>query len=552
VSRLLLLIAVAAGLLPSRASAQEPPPAADRGPEPVRGLDAYVHRAMEGWRAPGLSLVIVRGDSVSTRAYGVTEVGGSAPVTPRTLFGIGSLTKAFTATVIAMLVDEDRIAWDDPVVRLLPGFAMHDPYVTRHLTIRDVLSHRTGLARDDLMWIAGARSGEELVRRLRFQEPSHGFRARFGYHNVMYLLAGELARGVTGEPWAAHVRRRIFEPLGMRRSAATIGELRERTGVALPHDAVGPGQVLGTVPRPDVPLDASTAIRRIDWFDPATAPAGAIASSAEEFASWLRFHLSGGVIDGERLIGAGALLETRIPQTPLPGFSRNQTEPAVTTLGAYGMGWGVRDYRGNLMVSHLGSTQGWSSAAALLPARDLGVAVFVNITRGTGLTDGIQRWVLDRLLGAEPKDWAAEALARARERRAAATAALAEAAESREGDDEPTLSLDAYAGIYVDSLYPPARVAPRNGRLRLVLGPDLEGVLDHWEGDTFRVTWDRPELGANLVTFEVGTGSHPERLETRVLGRRGVWRRSEEPAGDRGQGGLPSSQRPPILLDPDR
>jgi len=350
--------------------AQEAP--ADHGarpPDAAPGLDGYVRHSMESWQAPGLSLVIVRGDSVETRAYGVTEVGGTVPVTPRTLFAIGSLTKAFTATLIAMLVDEGRIDWDDPVVRHLPGFAMADPYVTRHLTIRDVLSHRTGLAGDDLIWAAGGRRPEELVRRLRFQRPAHGFRARFGYHNVMYLLAGEVAEAATGESWSTLVHRRIFEPLGMARSAATLGELPGRSGVALPHDEIGPGQVLGTVPHADMALDAPETVRRADWFDPVTAPGGGIASTAEDFAFWLRFQLAGGEIDGRRLITAESLLETRTPQTPIPGFSRNQAEPSVTNLGAYGMGWGVRDYRGHLMLSHLGSTPGWSSAVALLPAR---------------------------------------------------------------------------------------------------------------------------------------------------------------------------------------
>ncbi|HUG40429.1 MAG TPA: serine hydrolase [Longimicrobiales bacterium] len=498
--------------------------------EPLAGLDAYVESSMRSWDAPGVALVVVRGDDVLTRGYGVTAVAGD-PVDEHTLFGIGSLTKAFTATVLAMLVDEGRIAWDDAVSKHLPGLVMRDPYVTRHLTIRDVLSHRTGLAGDDLMWVAGGRDAAELIHSLRFQEPAFGFRAGLGYHNVMYLVAGELATAVAGKPWNVLVHERIFEPLGMGRSVADPGELRRRTNVALPHDEIGPGQTLGNAPSANVPLDAPTTVRRIPWFDPVTAPAGGIASSAADFGQWLRFQLGAGEIDGTRVVSEEALLATRTPQVPSPGFPRSQSEASETNLSAYGMGWGLRDYRGRLMVSHLGSTPGWGAAAMLLPTEDAAVAVFANTSHGLWLADAVARWIVDRLLGAEMKDWNGEAVEWAGERRRAAAAALEQAAAERVAGTRHALPLEAYAGTYVDSLYPAARVTHRQGALRLVLGPQLAGALDHWQDDVFRVTWERPDFGANFVTFEVGDRDHPEAVKSRILGREATWRRSDQPPG---------------------
>lgn len=518
-------VAVASAVTPVSGLAVQTP-----RPDPLAGLDAYVESAMRSWDAPGVALVVVRGDSVLGRGYGVTAAGGD-PVAEHTLFGIGSLTKAFTATVLATLVDEGALSWDDPVSKHLPDFRMRDPYVTRHLTVRDALSHRTGLGGNDLVWAAAAREPAELIRALQFQEPVFGFRAAFGYSNPMYLVAGELAAAVAGKPWGALVRERIFEPLGMDRSTTDLAELHRRTNVALPHDEIGAGQSLGTVPSAKLPLDAPTTVRRIGWPESAVAPAGGIASSAAEFGRWLRFQLGAGAVDGKRLVSEEALIATRTPQIPSPGFPRSQSEASETNLAAYGMGWGVRDYRGRLMVSHLGSTPGWGGVAMLLPTEDLAVAVFANIGQGLWLADAVARWTLDRLVGAEPKDWNREALGWAGQRRQASVDALERAAAERVAGTAPSLPLEAYAGVYVDSLYPDARITHRQGRLRLVLGPALAGDLDHWQDDVFRVTWDNPVFGANLVTFQVASGEHPEVLHTRVLGREAIWRRRDEPPG---------------------
>jgi CubicO group peptidase (beta-lactamase class C family) len=506
-------------------------PAGAPSPHALAGLDAYVQRTMRSWEAPGLAVVVVRGDSVFARGYGVKEAGGTDSVDAETLFPIGSLTKAFTATVLATLVDERAISWDDPIVRHLPGFALRDEYATRRLTIRDVLSHRTGLAGGDLIWAGGAVDAREVVRRLRFQESAFDVRAGYRYTNEAYLLAGVLAATVAGRPWSELVRDRIFKPLGMARSTTSLGQLREHTNVALPHDEIGPGQLLGTVPVARGTTGAPTRVSRVDWFEVPTVAAGGIASSASEFAQWLRLQLGAGEVGGKRIVGERALMETRSPQFPIPGFPQDQSQVSETNLNAAGMGWSVRDYRGRLMVTHLGSTPGWGSAVALLPGERAGVAVFVNISQGMWPANSVMRFVLDRLLGADFKDWNEQPLEWAQQRRQLQVASLTKAAAARTAGTKPSLPLASYAGTYVDSLYPPARVTLRNGTLRLSLGPMLAGDLDHWQDEAFRVTWDRADFGANLVTFHVGGDSRPDSIQTRVLGQSALWRRMDEPPG---------------------
>ena len=523
----LLLLLGAPGFTSAAPDAQGPAPAANQpAPQPVPGLDAYVESTMQRWHAPGLAVVLVRGDRVFARGYGVKEAGGNDPVDALTLFPIGSLTKAFTATLVATLVDEGKVSWDDPVIRYLPDLALRDPYVTRHLTIRDALSHRSGLQPGDLIWVGGGVDSKEVIRRLRFQKLAFGFRAGYGYTNEAYVLAGEVAARVAGKSWSALVRERILEPLSMKRSTSTLEELRDRTNVAMPHDEIGPGQLLGTAPRPGVPLDAPTVVRRVEWFETPAAGAGGIASSAAEFAQWLRVQLGAGEVDGTRIIGEKALLETRTPQFPIPGFPGNQSEVSPTNLNSTGMGWGVRDYRGRLMLTHLGSTPGWGSAVALLPAERTGVAVFVNTTQGQWPANAVMRWLLDRLLGAEREDWNEQPLKWAGQRRQERVAARKKAAVTRVAGTKPSLPLEAYAATYLDDLYPPARVTFRKGTLRLSLGPMLVGDLDHWQDDTFRVTWDRKDFGASFVRFHVDGSGHPDSVAVHILGQDAVWRRA--------------------------
>ena len=205
----------------------------------LKGLDAYVAQALKDWEAPGLAIAVVRHDSVVfARGYGVRELGKAETVDANTIFAIGSTSKAFTAALLGMLVDQGRIRWDDPVTRYLPGFQLYDPYVTREITIRDLLTHRSGLARGDGLWAASGYRRDEVIRRVRFLKPSWSFRSQYGYQNIMFLTAGELAGRVYGKSWDEVVRQQIFEPLGMTRTRTSVDALKGMDDVATPHERI--------------------------------------------------------------------------------------------------------------------------------------------------------------------------------------------------------------------------------------------------------------------------------------------------------------------------
>src|SRR5688572_16273987 len=207
--------------------------AADASSASLASLDAFVEQAMKDWRVPGVGVTVVRdGKVLLARGYGVREQGKAGAVDGDTLFAIGSSSKAFTAACIGLLVDQKKVAWDDPVTRHLPGLELHDPYATRDLTIRDLLTHRSGLARADQLWYASGFDRAEILERLREVEPSWGFRSRFGYQNILFLAAGELYTAVSGESWDDCVAKRFFAPLGMARSTTSVDSLPSVANVA--------------------------------------------------------------------------------------------------------------------------------------------------------------------------------------------------------------------------------------------------------------------------------------------------------------------------------
>ncbi|NIM48777.1 MAG: serine hydrolase, partial [Gemmatimonadales bacterium] len=284
------LVVALALTVASRAAGQE---------APLRGLDAYVERAMRDWGVPGLAIAVVKDDSVVyAKGYGARAVGADERVDAETVFGIMSMTKAFTATAMGMLVDEGKVRWDDPVTDYLPGFRVYNEWVTREVTIRDLLSHRMGVARGDFLWFGTGYSRDEVVHHIRYLEPVAGFRAQYGYSNNMYITAGQLIAAVTGMSWDDFVRRRVFGPLRMTSSSTSVWELAGVENRASPHEELN--DVLQVVP-----------YRSLDN----EAPGGSINSNVLDMAKWARFQLAGGEFEGRRLISAEALAETHTPQT---------------------------------------------------------------------------------------------------------------------------------------------------------------------------------------------------------------------------------------------
>jgi CubicO group peptidase (beta-lactamase class C family) len=469
-------------------------PAAGAQRAPLQGLDAYVARAVRDWRVPGLAIVVVKdGDVAFMQSYGVRELGKPEPVTVHTKFGNMSTTKAFTAMLVAMMVDSGVVRWDDPVTAHVPGFQLADPYSTRELTVRDLLTHRVGFPDPYYLWaVDTAARFDDIVRRLRLVRPASSLRSRFAYNNVTYALAGEVAARAAGTTWQALMRRRIYGPLGMTESYADGRALRA-AGVA---DVTAPHGIVNDTVRvlPASPSDV----------DPVAA-AGSMFSTAADMARWLRFLLDSARVGGRRLVSARNFAELFTAQQIVPPEefypTARLTRPHFQT---YGMGWFLEDYRGEFVAFHTGSIEGRSAIVGLIPERRLGVAVMTNLDHSE-LRHALMYTVFDRYLGPGPgagRDWSAEmrAMYRALADSAAARRRAREA--RRVGGTSPTLPLAAYAGTYADSLFGTTAVRLDGQRLTLRMGGQAAD-LEHWQYDVFRARWRDPFQGTDYVSFSL-------------------------------------------------
>lgn len=459
-------------------------------------FDAIVARAMKTFEVPGMGIAVVKdGQVVLAKGYGVRKLGEKTPVDGRTLFGIASNTKAFTATALGLLVEEGKIEWDGPVSRYLPWFQMWDPYVTREMTVHDLLVHRSGLglgAGDLLIWPETTYSRREIVRRLRFVRPATSFRGAYAYDNMLYLAAGEVIEAVSGKTWEEFISDRVLEKAGMassrpRHSASTAGR-----NVAIPHAALEKG------PTP-------VAVEENDHMN----PAGGILSCADDMARWMLIHLAGGKLpDGTRLFSEKTERQLTTLVTPIP-IADPAPELAAQRMNfsGYALGFRVNDYRGRKLVSHTGGLSGYVSKVVMVPELGLGITVLTNQESDEAYNSVIYA-VLDQAMGAAASDWAAAYL-KVRDRVNTETAeALKKAAAKRDAAARPSLPLADYAGAYEDAWYGPIVITVEGAgeAAKLVMSfaktPGFVGDMEHWSRETFVVRWREKGLRADAyVTF---------------------------------------------------
>ncbi len=468
----------------------------------LQGFDDYVSKALKDWQVPGVAIAIVKNDKIIlAKGYGVKKIGDPAPVTEKTLFAIGSASKAFTAASVAMLIDEGKMKWDDAATKYLPGFQLYDPAVTRELTVRDLLSHRSGLERGDLMWYGSNFSRDEILQRVRYLKPSWSFRSQFGYQNIMYLAAGQAVAGVTKTSWDEVIKQKIFKPLGMSASNTSIKDLARVNDVAAPHAKLD-NQVVA-----------------IPWRDiDNIAPAGSINSNVLDMAQWVRLHLNEGKVNNQTVITSGSLKEMHTPQTIIRREGVWEIISPEAHFMAYGLGWFLHDYKGRKVVQHGGNIDGMSALVAMIPEEKLGVVILTNMN-GTMLTEALSFTIFDYFLppaGAK-HDYSAEILKSIKALESAAEKAEKKKEEGRAKDTQPSLALKGYTGTYSDQMYGDAKVTEENGKLVINYGGAFKGELEHWHYNTFRATWRDKTLGKSLVTFNLNAAGKAETLNIENL-----------------------------------
>lgn len=452
----------------------------------MESIEKFVIEQLAAWQVPGCAAAAVQdGEIVLAAGWGQRDLESGLPVTSDTLFAVGSTTKAFTAATVGWLADEGLLEWNRPLRDYLPDLRLHDPVVTERLTITDLLSHRSGLPRHDLVWLANpGLSREELVRRLRFLPLSKDLRETYQYCNLGYVLAGHVVDVLGGRPWEAVVQSQLLTPLGMSRSTLSVGEM-----IADPDHATGYEHRAETV----VPVPPRE--------QGAVGPAGGINSSAADMARWLLAQLGEGQVAGQAVMSPGTLLRQHSAHMLMP---EDRTFPA-STRHAYGFGWGIGRYREHRIASHGGGIDGYQAMCALLPDDGIGVVVLTNMFSGGALPAVVAYRVVDELLGLEPTDWSAAF----KPRHDAALSGSRQARDVRHIAANAGLPrpLDAYVGEYRHPGYGTIVITEESGALKLSFGA-LKMSLTHRHYETFDL--ELHELGDQPHIFALMFRSDPD------------------------------------------
>lgn len=447
-------------------------------------FDKYVAQATRDWKTPGMAISIVHGDSlVFARGYGLREVGTTNRVDEHSRFAIGSTTKAMTSMGLAMLVEEGKLRFDDRVIDHVPEFQLSDPWATREVTIRDLLLHRTGLPGTDAMWTRFNFSPAEMMRRVRYIKPTASFRTEWQYQNVMYGVAGMVLERVSGMSWADFMRTRIFAPLGMTESEPLVSGIIGKPNVALPHA-----------------LRNDTArVTRFGNTD-SIAPAGSVWSSVSDMSKWMRFMLDSGRIGSKRLVSTATFREIVAPQIRAPFDQYPALELSRANAFSYGLAWFIQDYRGQTVWMHTGSINGMSALIGLLPEKRMGVFVLLNLDHAE-LRHALMYQAFDLYLGGPARDWSGELRAASTRPGAAGPGGNVTAAASA-APVPPSLPLDRYAGVFVDSAYGTLRVTFADGKLRAQLGAEPEAELEPAGNERFRTRPTSASQAPAVYTFD--------------------------------------------------
>jgi len=462
----------------------------------IKALDAYVKQGMKDWQVPGLSIAVVKdGKKLFSKGYGVIDIESNQPVTTSSRFMIGSTTKAMTALSLAILVDEKKLNWDDKVIDHYPEFQLNDAYSTRDITIIDLLSHRAGLGNADFLWSMNDISSEEIVKRLKYVEPSYPLRGGYTYQNIMYLVAGMVIEKVSGQPWKDFIKERIFDPLKMSNSRALYADISNESDYVQPHYIIDD----------KVQITSFLTADRIG-------PAGSIWSTSDDMSNWMLMLLDSGQFNNQRIISReriGELWGTYniIPQEQFYPTTK-VTKPNWTT---YGLGWFQHDYQGYKLQFHTGSLPGLTAIIGLIPELDFGVYVFGNLDHAE-LRHALMYKAIDLFFDMGDTDWNKEFielywnLDKENEK---------QQAESLSGQIEgtnPSLQLPDYIGEYSDPLYGKVMITQKGKVLKAEFTKSLSAELSHWHYDSFLAEWNVAYSKPNLVSFKLDSQGKVESL----------------------------------------
>lgn len=470
--------AALAGLTGTAATGQSPP-----APSKLAGLDEFVLEALTRAKAPGAAVTIVKdGKVVLSKGYGVRSLTTRLPMDNRTLFPIQSETKAFTGLSAVMLRDEGKLDLDAPIANYIPGFRLKDPVGTLEVSVRDLLTHRSGLGVYSLLWIANeAETRAGAMSRMAHLPPLAPVRTKWNYANIGYVATANAVERVAGIPWEQLVERRIFAPLKMSRTTFSREQaLRDANHID--------GSMFWNGHLQTTPMQTTTML---------TNSTGGIVSTADDMAKWMLFQLQAGKVDGKQLVKAESIAETHKPRV----ITERPVPPPEFTSSAYGLGWFVESYRGERMIEHGGGHWGVNSGVGFLPDRKLGVSIFVN--ENSDLALYLMLSIFDRFIGPGARDWVQLAAESKKEIEAEHRTKMTERKLRLDKVTKPARALSAYTGSYTHSGFGTVIVKQEKNRLVVQYDDDVS-ALAHIVPDVFvPTTTDFGNVWAMLEDVQV-------------------------------------------------
>jgi CubicO group peptidase (beta-lactamase class C family) len=435
----------------------------------LEGLDATIEKALVDFQVPGLAVgIVVDGHTIWLNGYGFRDLENKTKVTEDTLFAIGSCTKAFTTFALGALIEEGLLNWDSPVIDVLPDFRLWDSYATQNVTLRDFVTHRSGVPRHDFMWYNATHSRQELLQRIRYLEPTCNLRERYNYGNLSYLITGLAMEKVKGTSWENVVSEKILQPLGMQNTNFSLEDTRKSGNYALPY------------------LEKRGVLKQIPFRDfTSVGPACSMNSSVKEMVSWIKMLLAQGLYDNRSLLSSACIQEMFAAQAIISGYVENQD----THFNAYGLGWCIHSYRGHYSVSHDGGIDGFTAVVTLLPYDNLGIVVLsnknlINLPRYLSLE------IIDRILELPVRDWLQQGLDQWNNTKKGEETSPE---LQRKMGTSPTHPLEEYGGVYEHPGYGTLDVMVKDGKLQAVHN-GISSLLDHWHYDVFSIREDTEEL----------------------------------------------------------
>lgn len=457
----------------------------------VQKIDQYLSAARADWNIPGMSVAIVKdGEILLSKGYGVTEAGTNKPVDENTLFAIASNTKAFVSAAISKLVAEGELSWDDKVKTYIPEFELYDDYVSNNATIRDLLCHRLGLGTfsGDNMWYKSTLNVPELITRLKYLEQAYPFRSGYGYSNLMFITAGEVITRVAKKPWTDYVKESFFTPLEMNRTITSTGELDSKGNYAMPHKPYE---------------DGNAVIPWVNWDN--MGAAGGIISSANDMSNWMMMHLNKGLYGSDTILHRNQQNVMWTIHNSHVISDKGKEQIPGRHFSGYGLGWGLGDYHGNMLVTHSGGYDGMYSRVMLVPDQNLGIAILTNSMKG--ISTPLCFYIVNQFIKKDQRDWSAEWLEKSNTS-SSEPSKIDQIKAAKVKKSKPTLSLESYAGRYWSGMHGDVTITQTGKdklRLEFESAPALSATLRHWHYDAWEIIWDETHawFDFGLVQFQL-------------------------------------------------